>query len=265
MHSRSILALSALILFLASIWWGHDLRRPKIRTDKQTEMVTFQADIIRLFSFGMKRAIADLIWVQTLTESDLEHYREKDLNSWLYLRFLTILSIDPKFYENYRYGGQYLMIVKDDLLGADDIMKRGVSVYPTDYYLNWQLGYLHAIELNDPPASFPYFERIKDHPLRPRFFDSFYTKIVAQKFGLEEAYQVALELWKNTLDNPSSKRRLSIYLYSLKALIDLDCLNRKLSNCDTLDFEKNPYLRNPDGSWRAYSPVLPIKLNPNKK
>jgi len=169
------------------------------------------------------------------------------------------------FYENYRYGGQYLMIVKDDLLGADDIMQRGLKVYPTDYYLNWQLGFLHAIELNDVPASFEYFDRIKNHPLRPGFFDSFYTKIVAQKFDVKEAYQITLELWKTSPENSMARKRLAHYLYSIKAQIDLNCLNQGLPKCNALDFEKMPYLRNDDGSWRAQKPVLKIKLNPKKK
>jgi hypothetical protein len=264
MRSRNILATLAISFFILAFWSGHGLKRPPIKTDKQTETVTFQANVIKLFSVGLKRAIGDAIWVQTLMESDLEHYKAKDLNSWLYLRFLSIVQLDPNFYEAYRYGGQYLMIVKDDLVGANDLMNKGLSFFPTDYHLNWQLGFLHAIEKQDPASSFVYFDKIKNHPLKPAFFDSFFTKILAQSFGANEAFQVAFELWKKYPDGDQTKDRLSRYLYSLKAKIDLDCLNGNLTGCQSADFNGTPYLHQ-NGEWFAAEKVEDLKLKYNNK
>lgn len=260
MQSRSIFGISAILVFVLAIWWGHDIRRPVIKVDRQSETITFRSEIIKLVSVGFKRAIGDITWVQTLMESDLDHYKQKDLNSWLYLRFLSIIHLDPRFYEVYRYGGQYLMIVKDDLLGADDLMKRGLPLFPNDYHLNWQLGFLHAIEMGDVDGSYPYFTAIKDNPERPGFFETFYTKIVAQSFGPQEAFQVAYELWKQHKDGEPEKIRLADYLYSLQAQIDLKCLNEGHSNCRMLDFEQKPYFKNSSGKWESQYPVREVKL-----
>ena len=62
--------------------------------------------------------ISSLLWTHTLLFSDYEHYKNDDLDSWMYLRFNTITDLDPRMYEAYNYGGQYLSIVKDDVFGA---------------------------------------------------------------------------------------------------------------------------------------------------
>lgn len=266
MKRRTFIGLVAAFFFLAACVWGQRLQKPPVRVDRQVETVTLQADVLRFFSFGLKRAIADLTWIQTLLEGDLEHYTKGDLNSWMYLRFLSIVSIDPRFYEAYRYGGQYLMIVKDDLLGADDLMKRGLALFPDDYHLNWQMGYLHAIERGDVTTSFPYFERIKSRPERPLFFDSFYTKVVAQSLGTEEALALATELWRQYPDGDPTKERLEEHIYSLKGQTDLACLNGGGPACDRSDFRGRPYRRDADGKWSAVDKIFEMKLkNPRKE
>lgn len=260
MKRRNLIGTAAAAIFVAAIVCGHGLRRPSITVDRQAETVTFQSDILRLFSFGLKRAIADLTWIQTLLEGDIEHYTKKDLNSWMYLRFLSIVTIDPRFYEAYRYGGQYLMIIKDDLLGADDLMNRGLTLFPADYHLNWQLGYLRAIEMGDVPSSYPYFERIRRSPERPIFFDSFYSKVVAQSLGPREALAVSTELWQQYPEGDPTKERLGDNIYSLRAQLDLECLNAGRSDCELYDFRGRPYVRGPDGTWKAVDRLVEVRL-----
>ncbi len=247
----------------AAVVAGHGLRQAPLRIDKQQAHLTVKADSLRFFSVGMKRALADLIWVKTLIDGDLEHYGLRDLNSWMYLRFRTIAQLDPMFYEVYRHGGQYLSIVKDDLEGAETLMRDGLALFPNDYHLNWQMGFLISIELQDPARSFPFFERIKDHPLRPPFFDSFFTKITAHRFGDREAFLVALELYKRHPEGDPLHERLGHYLYQLKAGIDLACLNGGEANCETQDFDGQPYLRGQSG-WFARKTVAPLRLKAKK-
>ena len=94
-----------------------------------------------MFSMGQKRVLADLIWIATLLESDVEHYKSDDLNSWMYLRFKTLFELDPSFLTGYRFAGKYLSIVKDDLEGAKEIFEQGLANYPQDYQLNLMLDF----------------------------------------------------------------------------------------------------------------------------
>lgn len=192
-------------------------------------------------------------------ESDTDHYKKKDLNSWLYLRFSTIAALDPKFYENYYYGGQYLMIVKDDLVGAQELLTRGLVHYPSDVQLNWHLGFLYGIELKQPQKALPFFDTIKYDPKRPKFFDSLYTKFAANISGNEEAYAFALEVWRKLPEGDNVKQRLEKQIYTLKALIDLECLNQGKSGCSTQDFFGNNYKKE-EGHWSAPLPLIDLKL-----
>lgn len=260
MTARYLLPLLSACLLCASFYLGSGIHLPKIEINNQTQAYTFRSDFLRFFGLGLKRLIADVTWIQTLIESDLEHYEGGDLNSWLYLRFMTISQLDPNFYENYYFGGQYLMIVKDDLLGAENLMKRGLFVFPDDYGLNWQLGFLFAIERGDVKQSFPFFEKIKDHPRRPKFFSSFYSKILVESLDEGDAYALSLETWRRLPEGDIAKDRLAGQLYTLKGMRDLKCLNENQIGCDREDFEGNPYFLSAEGVWKARKKFVRTKL-----
>jgi hypothetical protein len=246
-------------LFSASFLLGSSIRVPKLEINNQEHVYTFRSDFLRTFGLGFKRLIADITWIQTLLESDLDHYEGGDLRSWLYLRFLSIAHLDPHFYENYHYGGQYLMIIKDDLLGAEDLMLRGLKHFPDDYNLNWQLGYLFAIERGEVKKSFPFFERIKDNPRRPRTFGAFYSKILVESLDEDAAYDLSVETWRNLSERDVTKERLGNQIYTLKAQKDLKCLNEMRDPCDRLDFWGEPYYQE-QGVWRARKVLVNVRL-----
>jgi len=259
MTARLLLPFLTASLLGAAFFVGSISRMPKLVIDNQQQIYTFRSDFLRLFGLGLKRLIADVTWIQTLIESDVEHYEGNDLRSWLYLRFLTISHLDPQFYENYYYGGQYLMIIKDDLLGAEDIMRRGLVHFPEDYNLNWQMGFLYAIERGEVKKSFPYFEKIKDHPRRPRTFGAFYSKVLVESLDETAALELSIETWNNLPESDVTKERLGNQIYTLKALRDLACLNERKSDCEQRDFwGENYYIEN--GTWRARQKLVKVKL-----
>lgn len=261
----SLLYLTALGLGLGAFYYNSKSPALKFEVDLQKHNLTPRTSVLRYSSVGLKRAIADITWIHTLMESDTEHYKARDLNSWMYLRFASIAELDPRFYENYNYGGQYLMIIKDDLLAAETLLKTGLKHYPDDISLNWQLGFLFAIEKNEPLKAMPYLDRIRFNPKRPTMFDSLYTRIANGALGPKEAYEYAFEVWKSHQDGTHIKKRLALLLYTLKATIDLECLNQSQKNCSRLDFEGLPYQYR-DGEWKAQKKLLNLqKKTPPKK
>jgi hypothetical protein len=151
------------------------------------------------------------------------------------------------------------MIIKDDLLGAEDLMKRGLVHYPEDYNLNWQMGYLYAIERGEVKNSFPYFEKIKNHPRRPRTFGAFYSKILVESVDEAAALDLSVETWKSLPERDVTKERLGDQIYTLKALRDLACLNERKSDCERVDFWGEPYLQ-VQGEWKARKKLVNVKL-----
>jgi hypothetical protein len=251
------------MFFILALLMSERAKLPLLEIDKQQTEITIQADFIRYFGLGFKRLVADTVWIHSLLESDVTHYSGKELRSWLYLRFLSISLLDAKFYENYLFGSQYLMVIKNDVPGAEDILKRGLEVYPEDFQLNWRMGYLQAIEKGDPKASFPYYHRVRHHRGRPFIFDSIYAKVVTQTLGSDESFLIIKSQWQDLQDGDPLKERLQLQLYSLKAKKDLSCLNDKKGACDKLDFEGNPYYM-ANGVWVSQKPLTPTVLKIKK-
>jgi len=259
MVRSALLPLICILCFAFAVLFNQKISYPIIQVAKQDIALNFKPEMISLLSIGFKRLISDIMWIQTLMESDTDHYKKKDLNSWLYLRFSTISKLDPLFYENYNYGGQYLMIIKDDLVGAEKLLKDGTNFYPNDISLNWQLGFMFAIELADYAKSLPYLDKIKFNPKRPTMFDSIYTKIVNQSSGPEIALEYAYEMWRAHKDGEVIKERLENQIYTLKSQIDTNCLSEGKQDCNKTDFYGDPYLKK-EGRWSAPRNTINMKI-----
>lgn len=254
--SSTYLFFFIVICILAYVQHGLNTRtkKPKISISKQEEALNFNENFLRLFSFGQARLTSSILWVHTLLESDVEHYKKDDLNSWMYLRFKTISFLDPYFYENYHYGGKYLSIVKDDLLGARDIYERGLDFYPHDFWLRFNNGFNYYFEMGLLKEGIDNFIKIEDHPLVPRhtpYLPTMLARMRAKKGELQLAFDMLLKIYEQTDDQNIFKEKQKRRLYELKAKIDLRCLNAKKSRgCSRKDFLGRPYI-NQSGSYRA--------------
>jgi hypothetical protein len=256
----SIAAAGAGLVLLAGTINGLT-EKPVINLSKQDTALNVNQNLILYASAGHKRLITDLLWIQTLMESDLEHYSGRDLNNWLFHRFNTITTLDPRFYQNYLYGGLFLGIVKDDLEGADVIYTKGLAAFPDDFRLNYNAGFLRYFELGDYEAALGPLQKIQNHPRAPVFLQSIVNKLMlATGTELEEIFKLVLFNYTTTTDE-ALKHRLGKDLYAIRAQIDLECLNNNGRGCQRQDLEGNPY-QNRGGTWHSPRAFLPYKINP---
>lgn len=245
--------LSLFVLAYTQYSLNTQTKKPKITISKQEEALNFNENFLHLLSFGQERLLSSLFWVHTLLESDIKHYKKKDLNSWMYLRFKTISVLDPYFYENYHFGGKYLSIVKDDLLGARDIYERGLEFYPNDFWLRFNNGFNYYFEMEEKEPGVRNFSVIEKHPKVAQFapyLPTMLARMRAERGEKKLAYDMLLEVYQNTDQESIFKERQKRRLYDLKAAIDLSCLNRGEENCDKRDFKGRPYILK-DGEYRA--------------
>jgi tetratricopeptide (TPR) repeat protein len=260
-----ILILVAVVLFTFAGIIHKKNPMPIIVSNKQNTALNVNKNLLLFFNLGNKRLISDLLWVQTLLESDEEHYGKNDLNSWMYLRFLSISLLDPLFFENYMYGGLYLSIVKDDVLGAAEIFEKGLIYYPDNYNLNYYAGFNYYFELGDFKKGLSYLEKIDGHPSAPPFMKLIIGKL---KFETSQDSEVALMYLRNEYNltrEPSLKHKLKSDIYALQAQVDLSCLNTTNKNCSKLDTEGKPYI-NKSGIWKAQREFTPYRIHtPNRK
>jgi hypothetical protein len=232
---------------------------PRLELSKQDTAINVDKNLLTFFSAGNKRLITDLLWVQTLLESDLEHYSGRDLNSWMFLRFNTIAQLDPYFYPNYIWGGQYLSIVKDDLLGAAKLMEEGLKYFPDDYRLNYNLGFTYYFELGDFKKGVVYLEKIQNHPRAPKYIPSLVRKL---KAALGFDFDVILALIydsMNTTTDSALKEKLFSDFHALKAERDIRCLNEGKTNCETKDAYGEPYVY-VFGKYHSRNPFVPYRI-----
>lgn len=237
-------------LFIAGVM-NNKTKKPEVKVSKQQSAFNFNVTAIQIFSLGQSRMITDLLWISTLLEADVEQYKGEDLGSWIYQRFLTIIILDPGFLTAYQYGGKYLSIISDDLMGAQDIFERGLKLFPEDYDLNYNAAFLYAFELNEYSKALTLYKKIKYHPNAPPYLESLINKIQFKITpDLELIYKLVSENYHNTQKGSPLKRKLKSDLYAIKAQIDLECLNQKNKNCSLNDFEGNFYIKK-NGSYIA--------------
>lgn len=254
------LAAVATLIFALTLFLHQRFERPDLQVSKQETAINVNSTFLQMLSAGNKRLLADVFWIFTLLESDLEKYQKKDAGDWMFLRFQTIANLDPYFYENYLYGGQYLSIVKDDLEGAAVIYERGVEKYPDDFALNLNAGFNYYFELGNYEAGLKLLEKIKDHPKAPVTLPSIVHKLKLETGEDPEAiFLLVYDRYQKTHDE-FLKDKLYGDLYSIRAEIDLNCLNAGRSGCRTNDLNGTAYIKKSDGRYHTIKPFHRYRL-----
>lgn len=258
--SASLLLASGLACFGLAVYLNKMTKRPAIFVSAQDSSVNFSTNFLKLGSFGNKRLISDVLWTQTLLQSDLEQYKKKDLNNWMFLRFKTISDLDPLFYENYLYGGQFLSVIKDDLDGASIIFEKGLNLYPDDYQLNYFAGFMYYFEKNDFQQGLAKMGKIQFHSKAPVYFPSIVNKLKLESgnVSLTTIFSLVHDQFKASKDEALQKK-LSKDLYAIKAEIDLKCLNNKETGCELLDFYGYAYIKKND-VYHTQQEFLPYRI-----
>ena len=219
---------------------------------------TLDSKVLSLLSLGHEKLISSYLWMNTLLFSDHEHVK-KDASSWMYRRFNLISDFNPKFYENYYYGGIYLSIIKDDTQSADKLFKKGLKNFVDLPDLLWNRAFNLCFELGKCEESLPLYKKlIKEHSSKYPLSGRIAAKI-ENGIGLEEeSFLTLLETYKYLPEGPvkdTTKRTL----YEIKKKIDLNCLNssHQKKRCSRVDFFGNDYIFE-DGKYFA-------KFNFNEK
>src|SRR5690606_29371888 len=157
-----------------------------------------------------------------------EHYKGK-ANSWMYYRFKTIAELEPRFYLNYIIGGKYLSIIKDDVHGANELYSLGLEEYPKDYWLSYHAGFNATFEMDDPELGLKYYRNILGTTKLQRESPNLVSlinrlRVSHEDIDLEVAFQSVYEVYRS-LEEGDIRNHLEDTLYSIRAQIDLTCLN----------------------------------------
>lgn len=237
--------------------------KPSIKISKQDSAFNLSPQLVDIFSLGYRRFITAITWISTILESDHEHYKLRDSNSWMFLRFNLIATLDPNFYENYLFGGQYLSIIKDDDIGAKILLNKGMAQYPNNLELNLISGYHYLFELQDQVGAAQIYQKIINNPKTPNQIKSIYAKLLVSRNDLQSAYNILYSLYQKNKNIPLLKKKYHQYLYSIKAEIDLTCLNSPIAprtKCNITDLEGHNYVLQ-NNQYTAIKKWAPLRFN----
>lgn len=173
------------------------LKRPftEPKISRQNSTIHFNPLALKFFSLGHRTLVANLLWMETLIKSDISHYSSKNLSNWMYLRFVNIVYLYPHFKEAYIFGGQYLAVIKDDPLAAISLLQKGIISFPSDYQINFLLGFIYYYDLKDNAHAIHYLDKIKFYPEAPYFLPSLTAKIKAHQNQKEDALLILQEAY----------------------------------------------------------------------
>lgn len=260
---KSIYIPILILLFLFQGFLKNLYPKPTLNISKEEISLNFNDTFLEYSKLGHGRFLGAITWVMTLLESDIEHYKE-DGNSWMFYRFRSISIYDPKFYENYLYGGQYLSIIKDDISGASQIYKKGLEYYPNDFWLNYHAGFHFYFEANDKDSALRSYEVLTKHKDTATIFAGLPTilaKLRVESGDLKKAFSELNQSYKELPTDSRLKAKFHSTLYSIKAKGDLNCLNSHITKkkCEYLDFDGIPY-ENKKGIYTSKRNLTPIIL-----
>lgn len=256
---NSILIGIILVSLSSSHYLLSGIEKPSIQISKQSDSLNISTQVWKYVNLGQKRLISSILWIATILESDHEHYKSKDLNSWMFLRFNSISELEPNFYENYAFSGPYLSVIKDDLHGASYMYKKGLAVYPDDYYLLNQASFHFYYEAHDIDYSYKILQKLNKHKKASALVKSALSRIEADKGDLPRAFEILTEFQNTFADKNFISDKIYEFRYSIKAEIDLACLNSLNKGCSSYDLDGVPYVKtgrsfSATKNWTPYRP-----------
>jgi len=243
-YIKGIFNILLVILFLYVAWLLKSFeKKPTLTITKEQSALNFDSSLLNIISIGQRRLLSDIFWISTLLESDINHVTDGAVNSWMFLRFKTISDLDPLFLTNYQLGGQYLAIVKDDIIGAEAILEKGLKYFPEDYKLNFQMGFLQTFELKSFHTAVSFFEKALQSDQAPSYLRSLVVKLKYKKTGDKE---LTLLLLKDMLESTIDERiilKLKSDINSVQTEVDLKCLNTTNKNCRSANYFGDKYIK----------------------
>ncbi len=261
---KYFIVLFAFLLFFIAFTINRNLTKPNIVISKQMQTWNLNNLMILRFNLGFKRLGSSILWISTILESDVDHYKSRDLNSWMFLRFNSISELEPKFYENYAFGGPYLSIIKDDIPGASILYKKGLVLFPNDYNLLKNAGFHFYFEAADYKEAHLIYKKLKSFPLISPIIVNTLSRLEASEGNLNDAFELLSDLQKKHDRSGPIGEKIYQQRYAIKSEIDLNCLNEHKMNCQKIDLDNTPYVRN-GTIYQASKKWIPYRIKRKKQ
>ncbi|MCC6749396.1 MAG: hypothetical protein IT371_17160 [Deltaproteobacteria bacterium] len=231
--------------------------------------------LLRALSFGYNEVAADLVWVRSIayfadhlvTDRDLRHLQ----------RYLdTVLALDDRFKEVYRYGSSMLMSrgerqTNEDVWAAISLLKRANALYPGDYRFAMHLGayYMSDLRTRSKEQRAAWRREGADWVRRAAligadipWLPSLAAKIYSEQGQRELAIRHLQEIYLNSQD-PEMKAQIAAKLRGLQAAHLAEELRTQAERFERAHRESGLGFVPPDlFALLELPPLLPFSLRP---
>ena len=144
------------------------------------------------------------------------------------------------------------------------MFENGLTRFPNDYELLFNSAFLYAFEIGNYSRARELYKKLATINKAPAYIKSLIAKLDFETDrNLDLAFYVVTDLLKSTPTNSSLYLRLQSDLYAIKAEKDLECLNAKNKNCDTIDYSGEAYIYK-NGKFESLKEFTPYQLHKKK-
>ena len=151
---------------------------------------------LKHFSLGYRDFLADLLWLRLIQSADFCSFekgrpvykgqtQQCDLG-WSYRVADLITDFSPRFKEPYLFSTVMLSVFTGDKKGAENILQKGLKIFPTDWRLNFYSAYFYSFEVKKPKKSAFYARMSADHG-GPQWLYGFSNKTETKALQVREA------------------------------------------------------------------------------
>lgn len=187
--------------------------------------------VFRILSFGHLQVAVDWLWLELLIDPEIDHVPKGMHPSFYYVAdFVT--DLDPAFFEAYRVGANILSVIRDDGIGARDLLLKArrfagndLASYPESFRdgywrgawnLSMLLAYVYLFDLNDMPHASEAFQEAASQPGAPKYLLHLSERLKAPggeyEVGIKLLGFMADQATDNRVKERLEKQRAALYI-----------------------------------------------------
>jgi tetratricopeptide (TPR) repeat protein len=159
------------------------------------------SDFMKVASLGYRELAADLFWFRAVQYYGGYRLSQNDIHLFNHLAEM-ITDLDPNFIGAYKLSA---LVITEDLgnfAAAKNLMMKGLKNNPDDYWLTFEMGFLHYLEGRDYLEAEKYFRVAATLPNSDGNRAARFAADAASKGGNIEA---SISLWEELAENSDNK------------------------------------------------------------
>ena len=173
------------------------------------------SDFVRMVSLGYRELAADLYWFKAVQYYGGYRLEQNDLVFFTHLVDL-ITDLDPRFLGAYKLGAIVIAQDLDNFSEAIRLLNKGLRHNPDDYWLTFEMGFLHYMGGRDYKAAEKYFRVAATLPASDGRAARFAAEAAARGGNIEASIMLWRELAAHS-DNRYLRELAEKYIRKLEA------------------------------------------------